>query len=93
MSVSKEYRTLTEAWTEFCITLPAGDLEFTAFEAGWNARFADLSAILAQFEALAGKWKEAPDEETYYQYKEIYEVISGCADQLSALIQSVKERM
>lgn len=80
--MSKEYRTLTEAWTEFCITLPAGDLEFTAFEAGWNARSADLSAILAQFEALAGNMKASPSIAVRHQ-----------ATDLSALIQSVKERM
>lgn len=61
-------------------------------EAERHARCADLSAILAQFEALAGKF-EARIATPAYKYEEADTVLRENANELSALIQSVKERM
>lgn len=83
--MSKQYRTFEE-WRINRLRSPI-DTELITLREAWDARSADISAILAQFEALAGKWLEyGPSCKT--------DVIEDdCAADLSALIQSVKERM
>lgn len=82
--MSKEYRTFEEWWEDADLR---GFTPKQATRVAWHARDAELSAILAQFEALAGKWKGASNkpycEDEYY----------AAGTELSALIQSVKERM
>lgn len=81
--MSKEYRTFEEWRNESSARFHNLDIQI-AFNYGRISRSADISAILGEFEALAGKWARCASLGCFHKQ---------CRDDLSALIQSVKERM
>lgn len=85
--MSKEYRTFEEWYPSEPKVMPA-HLRVVA-EMGWHARDAELSAILGQFEALAGKlWDISSLQDDRGQYTL---GIKFSWSELMTLIQSVKK--